>query len=175
MKKISIQFHATLTELVEYINAMLSEFGLAVTIMTPKPFALKKGGGQLSVDDFSSENDTRIIFTKEKPIIDASSPNNFYDLNPGTIGLHVGRLTDQGLKESAFSFMSDDQNKIDLANKLASRLKKITKAGAIAINPISGAEAVVRSHRYTEGAKSMYDGGVRMLPLAGNSLIKLTG
>lgn len=173
MKKITIQFHATLDEIIEYINEMSTEFGLTVTIMRLKPFGLELATQQLLAEKLPSNSDIRIFFAKATPTIEASSPNKFYDMNPGIIGLHIGQLTDLGLKESAFSFMSDEQEKIDLANKLASKLKRITKAGVFAINPKNGAEAALRSHRYTEGAKSLYDTGVKILPLAGNSFIKL--
>lgn len=106
--------------------------------------------------------------------MDATSPNNFYDLNQGTIGLHIGRLTEQGLKESALAFMSDDKDKVAIANKVASKLKKLTKAGAIAVNPVNGAEANARSHRYTSGAKALYDEGIKILPVAGNSFFKFS-
>ncbi len=173
MKKIMIQFHSTLEELVGYINSVSPEFGLIVTVMVLRPFALKEIDGELSVEELNVEGDIRIILTDQKPAMDASSPNNFYDLNQGTIGLHIGRLTKQGLKESALGFMSDDKEKAAIANKVASRLKKLTKAGAIAVNPVSGAEANARSHRYTEGAKAMYNDGVKILPLAGNCYFKL--
>lgn len=173
MKKIMIQFHSTFEELVEYMNSISSELGLVMTLMVLSPFAIRKIEGELSIDDLSIDTDIRVIFTSQKPSMGASSPNNFYDLNQGTIGLHVGRLTEQGLKESALAFMSDDKEKISIANKIASRLKKITKSGAVAVNPINGAEANARSHRYTLGAKSMYDEGVKILPVAGNSFFKL--
>ncbi|PWK52946.1 hypothetical protein [Pleionea mediterranea] len=173
MKKIMIQFHATLEELVEYVNSISSELGLVMTLMVLSPFSVRKLGGELSVDDLNIDGNIRIIFTSQKPSMDASSPNNFYDLNPGTIGLHIGRLTEKGLKESVLAFMSDDKEKAAMANKIASRLKKKTKAGAIAVNPVNGVEASARSHRYTQGAKSMYDDGVKILPVAGNSFFKL--
>lgn len=173
MKKIMIQFHATLDELVEYANSISSEFSLVRSLMCLRPFAVSEIDRELSAEDINIDCGVRIIFTKQKPSLNASSPNNFYDLNPGTVDLDIGRLTKYGLKESALSFMSDDGEKIAIANKLASRLKKITKAGAIAVNPVSGAEANARSHRYTGGAKALYDDGVRILPIAGNIFFKL--
>ena len=173
MKKIMIQFHATLEELVDYINLVSAELGLFVTVMILRPFTLREINGELSVEELNVDGDIRIILTAQNPSVDASSPNNFYDLNQGTIGLHIGRLTEQGLKESALAFMSDDKEKAAIANKVASRLKNLTKAGAIAVNPVNGAEASVRSHRYTEGAKAMYDDGMKILPLAGNNFFKL--
>ena len=173
MKKIMIQFHATFGELVEYINSVSSELEMFMTVMILRPFTLREINGELSVEELNVDGDIRIILTAQNPSVDASSPNNFYDLNQGTIGLHIGRLTEQGLKESALAFMSDDKEKAAIANKVASRLKNLTKAGAIAVNPVNGAEASVRSHRYTEGAKAMYDDGMKILPLAGNNFFKL--
>lgn len=46
MKKIMIQFHATLEELVEYINSISSELGLFVTVMVLRPFALRETDGE---------------------------------------------------------------------------------------------------------------------------------
>lgn len=173
MKKMMMQFHATLEEIVEYVNSASSNLNLVTTMMILRPFVLKVIDGELSIDDLEFDGDIRIIFTKEKPNMNASSPNNFYDLNLGVVGLHIGRLTDRGLKESDLAFMSDDKEKIEIATKLAARLKKITKAGAIAVNPDNGAEANARSHRYTEGAKAMYADGVKILPVAGNCFFKL--
>ncbi|MPV86496.1 hypothetical protein [Ostreibacterium oceani] len=174
MKKIMIQFHATLEELVGYVNSVSSEFELFVTVMVLKPFSLKEIAGELSVEALNFDGYIRIIFTTQKPSMDATSQNNFFDLNQGAIGLLIGRLTEQGLKESALSFMSDNKEEIAIANKVALRLKKITKAGAIAVDPINGAEANARTHRYTEGAKALYDEGVKIIPLAGNCFFKFT-
>lgn len=173
MKKIMIQFHAELEELVGFINSSSSEFGLHLSVMILRPFALRGINGDLTIDDLEVDGDVRVFLSKEKFNIDSVSPNNFYDLNPGVVGVHIGRLSDQGLSESALAFMSDDEEKIAIANKLASRLKKITKAGAIAVNPLNGVEVAARSHRYTDGAKSLCDDGVKILPVAGNSFLKL--
>lgn len=173
MKKIMIPFHATLEELVEYVNSISSEFDLAITLLVLRPFSVMEAGHELSTQDLSIDGDTRIILTNGKPSLDASSPNNFYDLNPGTIGLHIGRLTEEGLNESALVFMSDDKERAAIANKISARLKKITKAGAIVVNPVNATEANARSHRYTEGAKELYDDGVKILPVAGNSFFRL--
>ena len=173
MKKMMIQFHATIEELTDYTNSVSSELGLIKTMMTIRPFSLREMGRDFSKDDFLSFDEVRIIFTKIKVDTDASSPNNFYDLNPGTIGLHVGRIVEQGLKESALVFISDDTEKVSIANKMLSKLKKITTAGAIAVNPVTGAEVNIRSHRYTDGAREMFERGVKLLPAAGNSYFKL--
>ncbi len=156
MKSISIQFHATTEELLSFIVTISSEFSLIITMMTLKPFKLEIVEGELTLSDLASkleEGDLRLILNVSSPDVRSTSPNSFLDKNPGSIVLDIGDLSDLGLKESSLSFMSDEKTKISIANRVASRLKKITKSGAIAVNPINGAEAKIRSHRYTEGAK----------------------
>lgn len=173
MKKMMIQFHATPEELVDYANSITSELGLFMAVMVLKPFALRKADGNLSVDELSINGDIRVFFATQKLSMDASSPNHFYDLNPAAIGLHIGRLSEQGLGESTLAYMSDDKASAVIASKVASRLKKLTRSGVIAVNPVNGIEGSVRSHRYTSGAKKLYDKGIKMLPVAGHVFFKL--
>jgi hypothetical protein len=173
LKKIMIQFHATSEELVEYLNSVSNELDLIMTVMPLRPFSLKRIDDLLSLQNIDVNSDIRVILTKDELHVGATSPNNFYDLNPGTIGLDIGRLTERGLEESALTFMSDDADKIAIANKVASKLKKITKAGVVAINPNTGKQAKVRTHRYTADAKKLYDEGVKIVPLGGFILFKL--
>ena len=61
----------------------------------------------------------------------------------------------------------------DRPKKMASKLKRITKAGVIGINPDSGAEAPFRTHRFTEGARLLEKSGIKILPIAGKCLFRL--
>jgi len=173
MKKIMMQFHATSSELVGYINSMRLESGWFVTTMVLRPFGLMEIGEPFSTNDILSDGDQRVVFTEAKPNLSVSSQNEFYDRNRGSVGVHIGRLTEEGLKESALAFMSGDQDKVAAAIAFVSRLKKITKAGAVAVSPVNGAEVKIPHHRYTEGAKSLCLQGVKILPIAGNSFYRL--
>lgn len=176
MKSIAIQFHATTEELLEYVVSVSVEHGLVITMMVLKPFSLTTLDSEPSLGEITDklqQGDLRLVLNTENPNNDVISPNKFLDANPGSILIDVGTLSDSGLKESALSFMSDQKDKVLIAGKLASKLKKLTKAGAIAVNPVTGAEANIRSHRYTNGAKLMFNEGVKILPIAGNSLYKL--
>ena len=174
MRKMTIQFHATLEEIVGYANAVKSEFGLVVTLANFRPFALKIVEGDLTVHDLDDGRYNNIVFTKLEPVTNAASQTAFYDLNPGVVELDVGGLTERGLEESALTFMSDDDEKIALATKLASRLKKVTKAGAVGCSLINGAEGFNRNHRYTPGAKLLCEAGVKILSLTGSTFYKLS-
>ncbi|GGJ05859.1 hypothetical protein GCM10007978_49310 [Shewanella hanedai] len=176
MKSISIQFHATSEELLNFVISVSSELKLVVTMMTLKPFNLTIVEGKLELSEFLDKlkvGDLRLVLSTATPCIEFTSPNNFLDANSGSILIDIGPLSDLGLEESALSFISSEKDKISIANNVSSKLKRITKAGAIAVNPINGAEAKIRTHRYTQGAKVMADNGVKILPIAGNSFYKL--
>lgn len=178
MKSLLIQFHAEPGEIVEFVDTVSRELGLAVALIALNPFGVTpmthfKCAGEVS--SFAGSVDLRIAMKEGGLNLRAESPNNFLDLNPGCITLSVGRFAEEGLNESSFSFMSCDAQAICVASKVARSLKRLTKAGAVAVNPDTGAEVMIRSHRYTAGAKRKYDEGVRILPVAGKSLYKLPG
>ncbi|KZN66403.1 hypothetical protein [Pseudoalteromonas luteoviolacea] len=177
MKSISIQFHATTEEIFNFVASVSSELGLIITMMILKPFNLERVEGEFSLCNLNAkleEGDLRLVLNTNSPCLESKSPNSFLDENPGSIVIDIGSLSSLGLQESALSFISDEKAKISVANKVASRLKNITKTGAVAVNPVNGAEAKIRSHRFTEGAKLKYDEGIKILPVAGNSLYKLS-
>lgn len=173
--RILIQFHSTIEETLGFLNSTRSELGLKMAIMTLKPFSLREIDGELSVDDIAidADNDIRVILSDGGVDSTANSPNQFLDSNPGVVIFDIGRLSDKGLHESALSFGSEVESKVAIAKKISSKLKKVTKVGALAVNPSTGAEAKLRSHRYTYGAKVKHDLGVKILPVAGGSIIKL--
>lgn len=176
MKTIMIQFHSTVEELLEFVEVVETDFDLSVTVMIMKPFSLKEFNRELDMGALRGAietSDVNLILTNGKASLGASTQNQFLDLNPGSIVINIGKLSSGVLHESGLAFMSDDELKIKIANKVAAKLKKITNAGAIAVNPVTGAEAKIRSHRYTEGAKAKYEEGVKIVPIAGNNIFKL--
>ena len=176
MRKMSIQFHATIGELVEFVETVSSDLGLLVTKMVLKPFSLKDVDGKLDIDELLTQLESsyvEFILSADKINRNATSPLNFADVNPGRTYVQIGKSVSGGLQESCLSFMSDDEDKIKIAAKVASKLKKITKVGMIVVNPDTGAEANSRNRRYTEGAKTEYDKGVKLFPVAGKNILKI--
>lgn len=176
MNSVLIQFHSTVEELVEFVQSVSSDFGLVIVLMTLKPFRVEEVSGELDllkIQEALINTDVRLVLLSESASMGASNSDEFLKKNSGSIEFDVGRSTDNSLNESALSFMSDDEAAYSIAKKIATRLKKITKAGVIAVNPDSGAEAKIRTHRYTKGAKLKYDEGFKILPVAGKSLLKL--
>ena len=161
--KIMMQFHAMPEEIVDYVKATSAKLNLAMTLMSFRPFALREITGELSVDDFLLDDaDICMMLTHGKPNLSVNSAQQFYQLNPGAMSLNIGRLSEKGLQESGLSFVSQDQDKIAIAKAVAATLKQITKAGVVAVNPRSGAEAQFCAHRYTDGAKIEYEQGIKI-------------
>lgn len=162
-----IQFHSNINELVEFLNLVSFELDLRIVIMSFNPFNLKEKENLITLDDLDGLSMIRIVLFKDRMNLNAKSPNEFYELNSGTINLDVGKKNLNGLEESALGFKSEDNEKIVIANRVASMLKKITKSGVIAVNPETADESIVKSHRYTKGAKEMYIEGVKLLTIGG--------
>lgn len=170
MKRFLTQFHAKPEELFLFIANLREELGCSLAIIGWQPFSLK-------IIDKSEEFDPNILKTDNlhylrialsiNQLVLAESEGRFYDLNPNFVTLDVGRLSPDGLEESALSFGSDDDEAIVFAKKAFFKLKKITSAGVVAVNPITQAEGRVRTHRYTPGAKELFESGVTMKSLGG--------
>lgn len=176
MKSISIQFHATIEELVQFVETASADLGLPVTMMVLQPFSLKSVDGKIDIDELLAlleDSFVEFVLSADEVNENATSTLNFADHNPGRIYVQIGQSTPGSLQQSALMFMSDDEDKIRTANRVASRLKKMTKAGMIAVNPDTGAEAKIRIFRYTDGAKAKYDEGIKLLPVAGKSILKI--
>jgi hypothetical protein len=177
MKSILIQFYAEPSETFSFIENVSGELGLFVFLMKQSPFKVESLSLQKNMANTSLLNEmgpsARIILSDKAVFSGVNSLGAFLDANPEVIVMDVGQMTDHGLHESCLSFKGDKSDSISLANKVAAKLKKFTKAGATAVDPKTGAEARLRSHRYTKGAKSLFEQGVKILPVAGTSLIKL--
>lgn len=177
MKSISMQFHATPDELFKFLWEVGSELSLNIIVASLRPFKLKKISSFRDIELLATElGENRYLRTHllvKDADCSADTPNDFLDLNKGCTVVNMGNLSDSGLEESSFMFRSEDEQAAEVAKKIASKLKKASKAGVLAINPVNKVEVLYKSHRYTDGAKHLYDAGVKLLPLAGNSLLKI--
>ena len=93
--------------------------------------------------------------------------------NPDALLWDLGLLTDRGLGESRLSAIVDDDVTLKRWQKAARAVRALTRTGTIAVNPITGAQAPIRWHRFTEGAHHAFTEGLAILPVAGNSRLVL--
>jgi hypothetical protein len=164
MKKLITQFHATPSEMAEYLERLRIDMPCSLALIGNRlPILYAKSEPvdfQSKIDD---AGDVRIVLSSKGDMVWADSPNKLLDANPNCLVMDIGKRDSDGLEESC----------LQLAAFAFSQLKKITKAGAVAVNPSNGAEAAMRTHRFTKGAKVLFDEGGRMKPVGGNAIIKL--
>ncbi len=173
MADINIQFHALPEELRRFAEQCVHDFDLHVVAMKYFPFE----ANEVPQDSLSSVFSTtalfrELAFTLERPVLPVVSNLDFYDKNSNKLRLDIQRPTKDGLRQTWLACRTNDTTALSVWKQIAKRLKKITKAGVIVVNPNSGCSAPCSSFRYTAGAKALECEGVRMLPAAGGNIIK---
>jgi hypothetical protein len=101
--------------------------------------------------------------------VSASGAHEFVTRNMGCLVLSIGQLTDEGLRESALSAVSDSADKMDLWRRLRQNAQARMHKEASVVNPRTGARAEVPSHRHTHGAHQLAKRGCVMLAVAGTN------
>jgi hypothetical protein len=169
---ILIQFHAALEELTQFLCDVTEEIPVHVTAFRFAPFRAT----QVDISDLEltmQDTSVRELALTLEPPLPAGTASDFAGQNPSALRLDIGRLSEQGLRESCLSVRTTDDGAILQWKKVAQRLRKITQAGAIAVNPVTGATSRLRSHRFTPRAKQLDDDGVAIRPVAGSALLHL--
>jgi hypothetical protein len=173
MPSISIQFHALPNELATFVQQFVSEMGLYAVAITFPPFAARQAAAADVTSLIVEGPCLRLVFTERPPYLPIVSETEFWEKNPGSLDLLIGRMTPKGLKQSALGCGTAAPPISPTWKKIARKLRAATKAGTISINPDTGATGRVKSFRYTLGAKALSDQGVPILPLGGGTLMKL--
>ncbi len=172
---ISIQFHACVDEAVGVIQDAIETLGVCPTYFSMRPFStrlIETADVGVVLGDPARTAHSGIALSVDPPDLTSCTPNAFRDDNPNLMTFQVGRTTDEGMEESCYSVQTEYHSVLLVARKVAHLLKKRTLAGATAYNPRTGATSRVRNHRYTAGALELSRQGVRMLPVAGTSLLR---
>lgn len=170
-KDISIQFHALPKELISLTRPAVQHGGCYATAIKFHPFHAMQIEPALLEESFDDEAVRRIAFTAEPPVLSASTMNEFLDHNPSALLLDIGRPSPQGLRESWLTAKAPGVGVASRWQDFAKRLRSMTKAGALAVNPQTGASSRLKDHRFSAGAKQLENEGVPMLPAAGTSKI----
>jgi hypothetical protein len=171
-----IQFHASIEEILAYVDSTRTKLTLDTVLLYESPYEVKQIQHDEAFDEKlldSIRQDASLVLLESVDVATTSSRQAFHERNPGAVFIEIGNETSDGLYQSALSFMSDNEQELKLAKKIAARLKRITKAGPVAVNPKTGDECVVKTYRYTEGAKEKYESGIIIRPVAGGCILKL--
>ncbi len=174
MADISLQFHAVPEELLSLIKQCVNELQIHVVGFRFFPFdAAEISASELdsAIAEFSPIE--QIAFTLRKPKLPATGQTDFLEKNPNSLLLSIERVDREGLRQSGLSARTDDPKSLAIWKSIATRVKNITKVGAVVINPDTGDSGYERTFRYTAGAEALQKSGVVILPLAGDCIIKL--
>jgi hypothetical protein len=174
MSDILIQFHALKSELLPFVEGCVRDFRLHITGFRFFPFeAMETRADDLPRIFSDSSPWEEFAFTLGPPVLPAVSAGKFADANPDRLRLAIGRQTNHGLRQSSLSARTSNAEVLKIWQKIARRLKELTRTGVLAVNPASGASVKMATFRYTAGAKSLEDQGVPMIQVDGGPILKL--
>lgn len=174
MADISIQFHALPEEIARFLTEIAQEYSLYLVAITERPFKARQCvADELLIQAEKGLLPKKIFLSIPKPTIASSSKEEFTSNNPSCLLINAGNIDRDGLHESWLAIRSEDDSAMITWKKVAKKLIAMTKSGAVAVNPKTGATSTLRSHRYTDGAKHISENGVVILPVAGSSQLRL--
>jgi hypothetical protein len=168
MSNITLQFHADPDELLHtLLPAWIKGHSLSIATERFTPIyhvelvnpalipALPKGG----VDQ---------VALCRGPINTAvRSSMEFLKANPDCLWVTLGRLDDEGLRESVLGAFASDQDGLKTWRHIRRRATASLRKGAEVVNPVSGARGEVPNHYYSDGALALAKRGVSMLAFGG--------
>ncbi len=169
MADISVQFHALPEEVLPEVARFVGQSGAHLASLKIHPFeaALLT---TTSFDEVVSDPAVlRVALTTDPPRLDVKGLGDFAERNEGALIWEIGRRTAGGLAESWLAARAKDGRGLAPWQPLVKALRAITKAGATAIDPKTGARARLRNHRHTQGARALDAAGVPILPAAGSA------
>jgi hypothetical protein len=174
MADILIQFHALPEEVAQLIKQCVLDFDLCVAAIKWFPFEVENVDATRLDEVLSPASPySEMALSTSGPLSLSSKWGEFWDRNPDKMRITIGKRSPRGLEESSMSARTSDERALGIWRQVAKRLKAITQAGAIAVNPDTGATAKVRNHRFTKGAKALESEGVPILPVAGGCVLRL--
>src|ERR1700690_2582588 len=107
MSKSGVQFHADPDELCRFVSEVASESSLYVSaIWKDHRFRTTPKGADFQ-DLVAADGAPRWVFvTERKPVAgEYRATQDFLRANPGTLSVHVGQLSQDGLAASSMGFM----------------------------------------------------------------------
>lgn len=168
MSKISFQFHS-LPEELPWLVDQISE-GAVLTAYVIRRSSQKIEKLNIPCSSGLIGHASKIIFLFEPAILEDVATENFLH-KASPLVLEPGELTEGGLKESWIYAMCDDLEIIKKWRRVVKRLSGQMITNIVAKSPSTGTTVKLKGHRFTVGARDAALAGIKMLPVAGNSLL----
>ena len=169
MPKINVQFHAKPAETIKFIKDCAKDFNLHIVKVDLHPSfevnLLNQADGKLESMSICGTN--RVCLYLNKPDTHTSSYLEFFDKNLDCLSITVGKYCDNQLEESILATQTGNSECLKVWKKIVKKFNAVTLSGAWVINPNNGAKVFYKQHRYTEGAKKLFEDGVKVVPIVG--------
>jgi len=163
MAGFNTQFHATLSELCDFIEAWLDEHPIVISAFAFPPLTRVAISRETLRDVLARPDVGEVVFTHGP--VDPSLISGYRVGVAGYKSLHlnIGRLKPTGLEQSSMDTVHDDP----IWKKMNKDLKRRTTAGANYVNDATGEGHFYRNDRFTPGAKSLSASGTPLRQLGG--------
>lgn len=165
----SLQFHMIADEAQKLFGSMLTDRNLEISILETDATKFRR----YNAHEFIPQNCRIIAFSHTKQNAEAKNLAEFLRLNHEQLILEIGELKNNTLSESKLWTISQNKNAVEKWRRSIRPIRASMNNGAFAINPTSGKKSFYKAHPFTDGAYKVYMNGVAILPVAGNSIIKL--
>lgn len=176
MTGVSLQFHATNSEIVAMAAGWTREFSLHAAL------GMLFGDHAVAVEDGDFNEalqavpvpDFVILGTGPLRLPKGADLYQLTGMNSNILVLQPGAQRENGLSESVMAGVGDDPQATGLWRRLVNRARRSMHAGAVITDPSRGRLTRYPSHRFTDGALRLQESGVSMRGPAGHQLYRLT-
>jgi hypothetical protein len=175
-RQVGLQFHACGPEVIAMVARWVKEYDLAAALgrwLPQEQLAVRDGDFTAALAIMPGPD---FVMLSRRPL-HLSDDLRFRELaeaNVGALILQLGGHTAEGIRESTMGAVTYDSTDLAVWRRLIARARRSMRSGAIITNPVTGASAVLRSHRYTDEALHLQSSGVTMLAVAGWNTYRLT-
>ncbi|MDG4823257.1 hypothetical protein O7635_15480 [Asanoa sp. WMMD1127] len=174
-RQVGLQFHAAGPEAVAMVAGWAAELGLEAVLgrlFDDRLVPARHGDFEPALAALPNPD---FVLLNRRPLQTGPGMNlsRLALANPGSLILLLGRLADEGLRESSLGAVADDPADFALWRRLISRARRSMRRGAVVTNPVTQASMVLPSHRYTDEALRLQSAGVIMLAVGGWNTYRL--
>lgn len=179
VRSTGIQFHATPSEIVEVLAQFRAKFACNVAVTTfPVETVriyetLEEVDWQEIIKLASDIKKGASVYLSKKSFNPPPSSRYFLGYNLGSLVVDLGKMVNLSLQESSIGCKSENPDDLVFAKKAINLFRKITNTGAYVFNPEEDGDSFYKNHRYSQGAKDLYDKGYEIKPIAGCLRYKL--
>ena len=169
MEKLSIQYHATHEDILEFISAIDERYVVGKVILFPD-FKVVEVGKEAKAAEIE---DADMLVISKSNIQQSDDYNSFIKMQDNNLVIRLGKEHDNKLYESSMFVWTERELDNDFV-KIIKSFKKQMRRGAWVLNPNSGVKKYYNNLLYTDRARQAYEKGVTICPIAGWNLFELT-